>query len=181
MVDARSTGEGLRLSHIKFLMPTVLRSTGIGILIGAIPGIGQPVAAMLGYSTAQRMSKTPEEFGKGSLEGIAGAEAANNAVNGPSLIQLLTFGIPGDLVTSIMLGAFIAQGLRPGPDLFINHGDTMYAILIGMVLANFIVAIVGLMVAGQMARVVSLPRYYLLPSGRGACRGWRLRCQQQHL
>lgn len=155
---------GLSLAQMKFLLPTILRSTGIGILIGAIPGIGQPVAAMLGYSTAQRFSKTPEEFGKGSLEGIAGAEAGNNAVNGPSLIPLLTFGIPGDIITSVMLGAFIAQGLRPGADLFVNHGDTMYAILMGMVLANFMVVIVGLSIAGQVARVVTLPRYFLLPS-----------------
>jgi putative tricarboxylic transport membrane protein len=80
------------------------------------------------------------------------------------MIPLLTFGIPGDIVTSVLLGAFIAQGLRPGPDLFINHGDTMYAILMGMVLANFAVVIVGLVVAGQLARLVMLPKYLLLPS-----------------
>jgi putative tricarboxylic transport membrane protein len=160
----KGTGEGLRWVQMKALLPTILRSTGIGIMIGAIPGIGQPVAAMIGYSTAQRFSKHPEEFGKGALEGIAGAEAGNNAVNGPSMIPLLTFGMPGDIVTSVMLGAFIAQGLRPGPDLFVNHGDTMYAILMGMVLANFFVIGVGLAIAGQIARLVSLPRYLLFPS-----------------
>lgn len=160
----KGTGEGLSWFQMKSLIPTILRSTGIGIMIGAIPGIGQPVAAMLGYSTAQRFSKHPEEFGKGSLEGIAGAEAGNNAVNGPSLIPLFTFGIPGDIITSVMLGAFMAQGLRPGADLFVNHGDTMYAILVGMVLANFMVVIVGLALAGQISRIVRLPRYLLLPS-----------------
>lgn len=164
VTDTKAAKQGLSLAQMKFLMPTILRSTSIGIMIGAIPGIGQPVAAMLGYSTAQRFSKTPEEFGHGSLEGIAGPEAANNAVNGPSMIPLLTFGIPGDLVTSVLLGAFIAQGLRPGPDLFVNHGNTMYAILIGMVLANIFVVAVGLVVAGQMAKIVTLPRYLLLPS-----------------
>jgi putative tricarboxylic transport membrane protein len=163
-VDAKLSGQGLTWPIMKYLLPTILRSTGIGILIGAIPGIGQPVAALLGYSTAKRFSKTPEEFGKGSLEGIAGAEAGNNAVNGPSLIPLLMFGIPGDIITSVMLGAFIAQGLRPGPDLFVNSGDTMYAILVGMVLANFFVIIVGLAIAGQIAKVVMLPRYFLLPA-----------------
>lgn len=160
----KGIGERLKWAQMKFLMPTILRSTGIGIMIGAIPGIGQPVAAMLGYSTAQRFSKHPEEFGKGAIEGVAGAEAANNAVNGPSMIPLLTFGIPGDIVTSVLLGAFMAQGLRPGPDLFVNHGDTMYAILMGMVLANFFVVFVGLAVAGQLARLVALPRYLLYPS-----------------
>jgi putative tricarboxylic transport membrane protein len=162
--DGKGTGENLSWLQMKSLLPTVLRSTGIGILIGAIPGIGQPVAAMLGYSAAQRFSKHPEEFGKGSLEGVAGPEAANNAVNGPSLIPLFTFGIPGDIITSVMLGAFMAHGLRPGADLFVNHGDTMYAILMGMVLANGFVVIVGLALAGQIARVVTLPRYLLLPS-----------------
>jgi putative tricarboxylic transport membrane protein len=162
--NTKGTGEHLTWRQMKTLLPTVLRSTGIGIVIGAIPGIGQPVAAMLGYSAAQRFSKHPEEFGKGSLEGIAGAEAGNNAVNGPSLIPLFTFGIPGDIITSVMLGAFMAQGLRPGADLFVNHGDTMYAILMGMVLANIVVVIVGLAVAGQIARLVKLPRYFLLPS-----------------
>lgn len=160
----RARDDGLKWGQMKSLLPTILRSTGIGILIGAIPGIGQPVAAMIGYSTAQRLSKHPEEFGKGALEGIAGPEAANNAVNGPSMIPLLMFGIPGDIVTSVMLGAFIAQGLRPGPDLFVNYGDTMYAILMGMVLANFMVVAVGLIIAGQLARLVALPRYLLFPS-----------------
>jgi putative tricarboxylic transport membrane protein len=164
LVSKGVSGERLTLPIMKSLLPTILRSTGIGILIGAIPGIGQPVAAMLGYSTAQRFSKKPEEFGKGSLEGVAGAEAGNNAVNGPSLIPLLTFGIPGDIITSVLLGAFIVQGLRPGPELFTEHGDTMYAILIGMVIANFAVLAVGLLIAGQLARVVALPRYLLLPS-----------------
>jgi putative tricarboxylic transport membrane protein len=164
LVGTPISGERLTWPVAKSLLPTILRSTGIGILIGAIPGIGQPVAAMLGYSTAQRFSKKPEEFGKGSLEGVAGAEAGNNAVNGPSLIPLLTFGIPGDIVTSVLLGAFMVQGLRPGPELFVHHGDTMYAILIGMVIANFMMLVVGLMVAGQMSRLVTLPRYVLLPS-----------------
>lgn len=167
--DTKGTGSNLSWSQMKSLLPTIFRSTGIGILIGAIPGIGQPVAAMLGYSAAQRFSKRPEEFGKGSLEGIAGAEAGNNAVNGPSLIPLFTFGIPGDIITSVMLGAFMAQGLRPGADLFVNHGDTMYAILMGMVLANFIVVVIGLALAGQIARLVKLPRYLLLPSVVALC------------
>jgi len=167
--QAKGTGANLSLTQMKSLLPTILRSTGIGILIGAIPGIGQPVAAMLGYSAAQRFSKHPEEFGKGALEGVAGAEAGNNAVNGPSLIPLFTFGIPGDIITSVMLGAFMAQGLRPGADLFVNHGDTMYAILMGMVLANFVVVIVGLALAGQIARLVKLPRYLLLPSVVALC------------
>jgi putative tricarboxylic transport membrane protein len=164
LVSKALSGERLTLPVMKSLLPTILRSTGIGILIGAIPGIGQPVAAMLGYSTAQRLSRKPEEFGKGSLEGVAAAEAGNNAVNGPSLIPLLTFGIPGDIITSVLLGAFIAQGLRPGPELFTQHGETMYGILAGMVIANFAVLAVGLLVAGQLARLVTLPRHVLLPS-----------------
>src|SRR5690606_31512167 len=93
---------------------TILRSTALGSVIGIIPGVGQVVAAFMGYSAAKSASKTPEEFGQGTLEGVAAPEAANNAVNGPTMVPLLTLGIPGDNITAILLGAFVAQGLRPG-------------------------------------------------------------------
>ncbi len=94
----------------------------IGTGIGMVPGVGQVVAAFVGYSAAKRASKHPETFGKGELDGIAGPEAANNAVNGPTLVPLLTLGIPGDNITAILLGAFVAHGLRPGPQIFNEQG-----------------------------------------------------------
>ena len=102
-----------------FVKGLIMCSTGIGIALGVIPGVGQVVADFVGYGAAKNASKHPERFGQGELEGVAAPEAANNAVNGPTLVPLLTLGIPGDKVTAILLGAFVAQGLRPGT-MFLN-------------------------------------------------------------
>jgi putative tricarboxylic transport membrane protein len=136
-------GEKLTFKEFRRCFRTILRSTAIGTSLGIIPGVGQVVAAFVGYAAAKNASKHPETFGKGELEGIAGAEAANNAVNGPTLVPLLTLGIPGDKVTAILLGAFIAQGLRPGPQLFAEQGALVFAILIAMILANILFVVLG--------------------------------------
>ena len=104
----------------------------IGTTIGMIPGVGQVVAAFVGYAAAKNASPNPEKFGMGELEGIAAPEAANNAVNGLTLVPLLTLGIPGDNVTAILLGAFVAHGLRPGPQLMTEQGSIVFAILLCM-------------------------------------------------
>jgi putative tricarboxylic transport membrane protein len=142
---------------------TILRSTAIGTGIGVIPGVGQVVAAFVGYAAAKNASKTPEKFGKGELEGVAAAEAANNAVNGPTLVPLLTLGIPGDNVTAILLGAFIAQGLRPGPQLFNEQGPLVFAILVAMVAANVLFLFLGYFAIPLFAKVVTVRRSVLLP------------------
>ena len=131
--------------------------------IGVVPGLGQVVAAMMGYTAAKNASKTPEKFGTGELEGVAAAESANNAVNGPTMVPLLTLGIPGDNVTAILLGAFIAQGLRPGPDLFENQADMVFAILIVMVLANVLFLIIGYLSIPFFARIVTIKSSLLIP------------------
>ena len=97
---------------------SVIRGSFIGVLLGAIPGIGVAPAAFLSYSEARRTSKEPEKFGKGSLEGVAASEAGNNGVAGATMIALLALGIPGDVITAVILGTLIIHGLRPGPILF---------------------------------------------------------------
>lgn len=149
---------------IKQCMPAIVRSTLVGAFIGIVPGVGQPVAAFMGHSLAKRFSKNPELIGKGSLEGVAAAEAGNNAVNGPSLLPLFAFGIPGDIISSVLLGAFLAQGLRPGPRLFIDHGQVMYAILFGMILANFILFIMANMLSKHIAKIITIPKHFILPT-----------------
>ena len=128
-----------------------------------IPGVGQVVAAFAGYAAAKSASKHPETFGKGEIEGIAAAEAANNAVNGPTLVPLLTLGIPGDNVTAVLLGAFVAQGLRPGPQLMAEQGPTVFAILIAMICANILFLIIGYLCIPVFARVVTIRKSLLLP------------------
>ncbi len=156
-------GERLKFHEFKRCLRTIGRSTVIGTGIGVVPGLGQVVAAMMGYTAAKNASATPENFGKGELEGVAAAEAANNAVNGPTMVPLLTLGIPGDNVTAILLGAFVAQGLRPGPELFETQGSIVFAILIIMVLANFLFLIIGYFAIPFFARIVSIKSSLLIP------------------
>lgn len=114
-----------------------------GILVGIIPGTGASIASFLSYDFSRKVSKKPEEFGKGSVEGIAAAECANNAITGTALVPLLTLGIPGDAAVALMLGALMINGLTPGPNLFQNHGTAVYAIMIGLIFVNIFMLIQG--------------------------------------
>ncbi|MBI4182930.1 MAG: tripartite tricarboxylate transporter permease [Proteobacteria bacterium] len=129
-------------------VPRFARATAIGALIGtvvgALPGIGQSVAAFVGYGEARRFSPNPEAFGRGSIEGVAAPEAAASAVNGANLIPLLALGIPGDVVAAVLLGALMIQGLAPGPLLFEQHRVTVFALYAGMMITNLIHWPVGL-------------------------------------
>jgi putative tricarboxylic transport membrane protein len=162
-VDPDKAGEGLRWHEFRKSIRTILRSTLIGTGIGVVPGVGQVVAAFIGYSAAKRASKHPETFGKGELDGIAAPEAANNAVNGPTLVPLLTLGIPGDNITAILLGAFVAHGLRPGPQIMEQQGATIYAILIAAVLANVLLLGLAYVLLKPFAKAIQLPKAYLVP------------------
>ena len=161
--NLRVTGERLTFAEFKRCIRTIIRSTFIGTGIGMIPGVGQVVAAFMGYAAAKSASKTPEKFGKGELEGVAAAEAANNAVNGPTLVPLLTLGIPGDNLTVILVGAFIAHGLRPGPQLMQQQGDLVFAILIAMIFANIMFLFIGKVCIPFFAKVVTIRKSLLLP------------------
>lgn len=135
----------------------------IGIIIGIIPGTGASEAAFFSYDRVKRMSKHKEDFGKGSIEGITAAETANNAVTGATLIPLLTLGIPGDSCVAIMLGALMINGLTPGPKLFIDHGVTMYAIIIGLIFVNLFMFIQGKYLTKLFAKIILIPKAVLTP------------------
>lgn len=154
--------EKLTYADIKRCFRTFCRSTFIGTWIGMVPGVGQVVAAFMGYAAAKNASPHPETFGKGELEGVAAAEAANNAVNGPTLVPMLTLGIPGDNVTAILLGAFMIQGLRPGPELMTTDGPLVYAILIAMLIANVLFLGIGWIAIPLFARLVTIRKSMLL-------------------
>jgi len=156
-------GDRLTLAEFRRCFRTIGRSTIIGMGIGTIPGLGQVVAAMMGYSAAKNASSHPETFGEGEIEGVAAAEAANNAVNGPTMVPLLTLGIPGDNITAILLGAFVAQGLRPGPQLFEEQGATVFAILIAMVFCNLLFLVIGYLSIPFFARLVTIKTSTLIP------------------
>jgi len=161
--DLKVGGARLTWTEFKSCIRTIARSTVIGTSIGMIPGVGQVVAAFMGYAAAKSASTHPETFGEGELEGVAAAEAANNAVNGPTLVPLLTLGIPGDNLTVILVGAFIAQGMRPGPQLMEEQGSLVFAILVAMALANILFLGIGYLCIPFFARVVTIRKSFLLP------------------
>ncbi len=142
---------------------TILRSSVIGTFIGALPGLGSTLAGFLGYSAAKRASKTPEEFGKGALEGVAAAEAANSATVGANLIPTLALGIPGNLSAAILLGALIIHGIQPGPLIFQQHGSLVYGIFGAMLVANFINLFIGQAGLRFFAYVITLPKQFIHP------------------
>ncbi|UDW83701.1 tripartite tricarboxylate transporter permease [Pasteurella canis] len=134
-----------------------------GILVGIIPGTGASIASFLSYDFSRKVSKKPEEFGQGSVEGIAAAECANNAITGTALVPLLTLGIPGDAAVALMLGALMINGLTPGPNLFQNHGPAVYAIMIGLIFVNIFMLIQGKYLLKFFAKVVKIPQQILIP------------------
>jgi len=151
------------MADYRKIWKAVLRSCGIGTFIGILPAEGATVASMIGYSEAKRWSKTPEEFGKGAVEGVAGAEAANNAATGGAMVPTLVLGIPGSGTTAVVLVGLLVHGLRPGPHLFTEQIEKVYAIFGAMFVANVMFFILGLFAAKLFARVTLVPRGMLWP------------------
>ena len=145
------------------MLRPVLIGSLIGSCVGIVPGTGASEASWFSYNTAKNMSKHPEEFGHGSVEGVAAAESANNAVCGATLIPLLTLGIPGDGCVAIMLSALMINGLNPGLSLFTTDGAIMYAIMLGLILVNIFMFLQGKYLTSLFAKVVSIPQQILTP------------------
>lgn len=160
----KKPGDG-RLSFKEYVsvLPTILKSTGIGTFIGALPGLGSSTAAFIAYGEARRTTKSPKQYGKGSIEGIAAAESANNAVCGSSLIPMLTLGIPGDDVAALLMGAFLIHGLTPGPMIFFEHTEIIYAIFAGFLITDFFLLFIAKAGFKFFIKVASIPRYFIFP------------------
>jgi putative tricarboxylic transport membrane protein len=142
---------------------TMLRSSVAGTVVGAMPGLGAPVASFFAYDQAKKKSKTPEEFGKGKLEGIAASESANSAVVAASLIPLFTLGIPGNVAAALLIGAFIIHGMIPGPLMFEENAQFIYSIYGSLILANVFLLGVGRLGMKTFCRVVQTPPAILYP------------------
>lgn len=140
-----------------------VRSAMIGTGIGILPGIGGSVAGIMSYTAAKKSSKYPEKFGTGIIDGVVASECSNNAVIGGALIPLLTLGIPGDGVTAMLLGAFMIHGLTPGPLLFTNSAPLVYSIFATCIIANCVMLAVELFGMRVFVRLLSIPKYILLP------------------
>jgi putative tricarboxylic transport membrane protein len=162
------------VSHISSLLPSfadikkawkdMAKSSVMGTFIGSIPGAGSDIAAFVGYSEAKRRSKHPEKFGKGAIEGVAAAESANNACSGGAMIPMLSLGVPGDAVTAILLGAFVIQGIQPGPMLYVEDLGTVYSVFSSMLVANIAMLIVGLIGIRFFTKAITVRKSILLPS-----------------
>ncbi|MDJ0740504.1 MAG: tripartite tricarboxylate transporter permease [Gammaproteobacteria bacterium] len=142
---------------------TLLRSSLIGIGVGAMPGLGAPVASFMSYDQAMKRSKHKEEFGKGRLEGIAASESANSSVVASSLIPLFVLGIPGNLAAAMLMGAFMIHGMQPGPLLFKENAQLMYGIYGSLVLASLFLLLVGRFGLRLFCRAVNIPSMVLYP------------------
>ncbi|GHS98484.1 C4-dicarboxylate ABC transporter permease [Synergistales bacterium] len=143
---------------------TITRSSIIGTIVGILPGAGATMAAFIAYNESRRWSKTPERYGKGCLEGIAAPESANNAATGGSMVPLLSLGIPGSETTAVLIGAFMIQGLRPGPLLFREQPRLVYGLFAGMFMANVAFFVLGMLGSKLFAQVTKIPNKILLPT-----------------
>ena len=145
-------------------LKSIIRGSLIGVFLGSIPGIGAAPSAFLSYSEARRTSKNKANFGKGEIEGVAAAEAGNNGVAGATLIPLLALGVPGDVITAIIIGAFMIHNLQPGPMMFILNVDIIYGLFIGLIVSSFLLFIVGSVAIRGFRFVSDIPKRILMPA-----------------
>ena len=151
LADFRKSGKAMGMSSV------------LGTVIGILPALGATTAALISYNETKRWSKYKDEFGKGSVEGIAGPEAANNAAVGGSMVPTLALGIPGSTTTAIILAGLIVQGVRPGPHLFNEQPTLLYAVFASMLASNLIYLVLGLFAAKVFARITLIPDTLLWP------------------
>ncbi|WP_368484148.1 tripartite tricarboxylate transporter permease [Phaeobacter sp. HF9A] len=152
------------LATVKKHLPLSLQTSTIGVIIGALPGTGGDIAALMAYDHAKRVTKAPERpFGEGAIEGLVAPETANNAAVGGAFIPMMTLGIPGDAVTAIMIGALFIHGLNPGPMLMIDQPDMFWFIVGCLVTANVFMLLFGLTGIRLFTKIVEMPRAVLIP------------------
>ncbi len=159
--------------HVKHLLPTlkdwadsiwaIVRGTILGFFLGLLPGGGAIVAAFASYAIEKKVSKHPEEFGRGAIAGVAGPESANNSAAGGSFIPLLTLGIPANAVMAILLGALMIHGLRPGPLLMKEAPDLFWGTIVSMYIGNAMLLVLNLPLIGLWVQVLKVPYYLLYP------------------
>ncbi|MCZ4291623.1 tripartite tricarboxylate transporter permease [Hoeflea alexandrii] len=157
--DNRVTGADWRRAG-----PSILWGTGIGVIVGILPGLGASVGSFLSYGAARSRSKTPERFGKGAIEGVAAAESADNAVVPASLIPLFALGIPGSVIAAILIGAFMLHGLTPGPLMFSQQPRLVGGIYAAMIAASMGLLVIGLVFQGFFAMVTRVPIRVIVPT-----------------
>lgn len=162
-IQTAVSGVDVTWQELKGSMRSIIRGSFIGVIIGAIPGTGATAASFISYSEARRNSPNRDNFGKGEIEGVAAAEAGNNAVAGATMIPLLSLGIPGDVITAIILGAFMIHGLTPGPILFQENMNLIYALFCGIMLSSVVLFGTGKLAIRYFSRIADVPKQILFP------------------
>ncbi|QFR32761.1 tripartite tricarboxylate transporter permease [Ancylobacter sp. TS-1] len=163
--------KGLLLSRedIKRIVGPILRGTFLGSFLGILPGGGAILSSFAAYSIEKKISRHPEQFGKGAIEGVAGPEAANNAGAQTSFIPMLTLGIPSNPVMALMIGALIIQGIVPGPNVVNEQPNLFWGIIASMWIGNFMLVVLNLPLIGMWVRLLTVPYHILFPLIVGFC------------
>lgn len=147
----------------------LLRGSAIGTLIGILPGAGSDIAAWISYAVSKRFSRKPEQYGKGTEEGLVDACAANNSALSGAYVPAMVFGIPGDSITAIVIGVLYIKGLNPGPLVFVNNADQVTAIFLVFLIANLLIVPLGLLAIALASQVLRIPKLALAPLILGFC------------
>jgi len=142
---------------------TVLRASIVGCFIGVLPGAGATIAAFMGYSIEQKVSKHPEKFGTGCPEGIAAPETANSAAGGCSVIPLLSLGIPGGPAAAVMMSALVMKGVQMGPMLLVNQPEYLSSIFVAMLITSIVMVIAAMLIAKVFVQILKIPYHSLGP------------------
>ena len=146
-----------RRSEVGISLSSILRGTGLGFFLGLIPGTNSAVASFMSYAIEKKLSKHPEKFGTGVIEGVAAPETANNAYANAALIPLFTLGLPGSPTIAILMGALIMNGLTPGPLLFSQHAVFVWAVIASLYIGNVILLVLNLPLVGWWAKLLKIP------------------------
>jgi putative tricarboxylic transport membrane protein len=157
------------VSDVRRSIGPILRGTGIGAFFGFIPGVGAVVPAFMSYVAEKKISRTPEKFGTGMIEGVAGPETANNAYVMSALIPLFTLGIPGSSTMAILMGALMMNGLTPGPFLFVQHAEFVWAVIASLFVGNVILLVLNLPLIPMWVSILKIPYAILFALILGFC------------
>lgn len=162
--DTKSIGKvWVTKQEFKQSLGPMLRNSPLGFLVGVLPGMGGTIATFMSYALEKGLSKHPERFGKGTIEGLAAPEASNNACSCGALVPLLTLGIPGSGTTAVMLGALMLLGVHPGPTLFTQHADIAWGVIASMLIGNIVLIIINLPLAVPLVQLLRVPQRLMLP------------------
>jgi putative tricarboxylic transport membrane protein len=151
-------------SDLKAMALPIVRGTVLGSALGILPGGGAILSSFAAYTVEKKLSKTPERFGKGAIEGVAGPESANNAGAQTSFIPMLTLGIPANPVMALMIGALIIQGITPGPNVATDEPALFWGVIVSMWIGNLMLVLLNLPLIGVWVRLLKIPYYVLFPA-----------------